>query len=137
MGITMTQHEDWTECAACGERLAQARTEAEAALPCPVCSSTGRHIFASVAEVVTLRDGVGMKANRIGQKKPFVESISVPSHSRKLGKPVHHERLIDRDNDLYHEKVTEYESGNVIHEQKEPLSEHVGHGSDKKKAEAQ
>lgn len=133
----MTQSEDRTECAACGQRLAQARTEAEAALPCPACSSTGRNIFASVSEAVVLRDGVGMKAKRVGQKKPFVESISVPSHSRKLGKLVHHERLIDRDNDLYHERVTEYESGNTIHEQREPLSEHVGYGSDKKKPEAQ
>lgn len=90
-----------------------------------------------MTELVTLRDGIGMKAKRIGQKKPFVESISTPSHSRKLGKLVHHERLIDRDNDLYHEKVTDYESGNTIHEQKEPLSEHIGHGSDKSKREAQ
>ena len=133
----MTQGEDRTECAACGQRLAQARTEAEAALPCPACGSTGRNIFVSVTEAVVLRDGVGMKAKRVGQKKPFVESISVPSHSRKLGKLVHHERLIDRDNNLYHEKVTEYESGTTIHEQKEPLSEHVGHGSDRRKPEAQ
>lgn len=133
----MTHGEDRTDCANCGQRLAQARTEAEAALPCPVCGGTGRKIFASVTESVTLRDGIGMKAKRIGQKKPFVESISMPSNSRKLGKLVHHERLIDRDNDVYHEKVTDYESGNTIHEQKEALSEHIGHGSDKRKREAQ
>ena len=129
------QGEDRTECAGCGKRLAQALTlaEAEVTSPCPACGSTARSIFASVTESVVLRDGVGMKARRVGQKKPFVESISMPSHSRTLDKLVHHERLIDRDNNLYHEKVTEYESGNTIHEQQEPLSEHAGHGSDKKK----
>jgi phage FluMu protein Com len=137
LGITMTQGEDRTECAACGQRLAQARTEAEAALPCPACGSYERNLFASMAEAVVLRDGFSMKTKRVGQKKPFVESISVPSHSRKLGKLVQHDRLIDRDNDLYYEKVTEYESGNTLHEHKEPLSEHVGHGSDKKKFKTQ
>ena len=90
-------------------------------------------IFANIVEKVVLRVGVGMKAKRPGKKKPYVESISSPSMSSKLGKPVHHERLIDRDADYYHEKVTDYETGEIIHEQSEPLSKHVGHGSDKKK----
>jgi hypothetical protein len=121
-----------TECGDCGTSLAQARNEAEAALPCPACGSTRRNIFAEIVESVNLRDGIGMKAKRVGQKKPFVESLSVPSHSRSLGKLVHHERLIDRDKNLYYEKVSDYENGTVIHENKEPLSEHIGHGSDKK-----
>lgn len=132
----MTQSEDLTECASCGNQLSQVSTEAEYALPCPTCGSTGRNVFASVTESGVIRNGVIMKANRLGQKKPFFESISIPSHSRKLGKLVHHERLIDRDKDLYYEKVTEYESGNTIHEQNEPLSDHTGHGSDKKEPEA-
>jgi DNA-directed RNA polymerase subunit RPC12/RpoP len=121
------------ECGDCGAQLVQARTEAEVALPCPACGSTLRNIFVNVVESAVARDGIGMKAKRVGEKKPFVESLSLPSHSRSLGKLVHHERLIDRDNNLYLEKVTEYETGAVIHEQKEPLSEHVGYGSDKKR----
>jgi hypothetical protein len=70
-----------------------------------------------------------MKAKRPGQKKPYVETLSMPSHSRSRGKVVHHERLIDRDNNQYEEKVTDYETGEVIHRQVEPLSEHRGHGS--------
>ena len=135
LGVTIVPtNPNRTECGDCGMQLAQARTEAEAAAACPACGSTRRSIFVSVVEAAVGRDGMSMKAKRAGQKKPFVESVSIPSNSRSLGKLVHHERLIDRDNDLYHEKITEYESGNVIHEQKEPLSAHIGHGSAKKKA---
>ena len=125
--------EDRTECAHCGKRLVQARTVEEAGQPCPACGKTGRNVFVSTTESAVARDGLGMKAKRVGQKKPFVESLSMPSHSHKLDKLVHHERLIDRDNNLYHEKVTEYETGNTLHEQTQPLSEHVGHGSAKKR----
>lgn len=122
------------ECGNCGAHLAPATPETEAAQACPNCGSTRKNFFVSIVETLVLRDGLGMKARRVGQKKPFAESLSVTSASRSLGKLVHHERLIDRDNDLYHEKVTEYETGNVIHEKREPLSQHVGHGSAKKRA---
>jgi hypothetical protein len=122
-----------TECGNCAAPLQTARTEAEAATPCPSCGSTLRNVFVSIEETATARDGIGMKAKRAGQKKPFVESLSMPSRSRSLDKLVHHERLIDRDNDLYIEKVTEYETGKVIHQQTHALSEHIGHGSAKKK----
>ena len=87
----------------------------------------------TIVESVVARDGLGMKAKRPGQKKPYVESISTPSHSRCTGKVVHHERLIDRDNNRDEEKVTDYETGEIIHHQAEPLSEHFGHGSAKLK----
>jgi len=39
-------------------------------------------------------------------------------------------RLIDREKDLYEEKVVDPQSGTVIHHSKEPLSKHTGHGSE-------
>ena len=56
----------------------------------------------------------------------------MPSFSHRLGKLVLREQVIDRDNDVYFEKVTEYEDGSVIHHCEERLSEHQGHGSAKK-----
>lgn len=41
-------------------------------------------------------------------------------------------RLIDKDANRYFEKVTDPDTGQVLHECNEPLSEHRGHGSDKK-----
>ena len=79
-----------------------------------------------------------VKAKHSGDRKPHVELKIGPSHSHALSKPVDHTRLIDRGNDFYRETVTDYESGEVIHQTVEPLSEHVGHGSAKSnKSEAE
>ena len=43
------------------------------------------------------------------------------------------ERCIDKDNNHYKEIVVDPETGEIIHQCEEPLSEHRGHGSDKKK----
>lgn len=72
-----------------------------------------------------------MKAKRKEEKKPYVEAMDVPDHSTSRKKIVRRERLIDRDNDVYKERVSDYESGEVIHECEEPLSQHVNHGSAK------
>jgi hypothetical protein len=85
-----------------------------------------------IVESVTLRDGLGMKAKRPGEKRPHIETKAVPDHSKSRDKIVHREQIIDRENDRYFERVTDYESGEVIHECKEPLSQHLGHGADKK-----
>lgn len=38
---------------------------------------------------------------------------------------------IDRENDWYEETVTNPDTGEVVHHQAEPLSDHTGHGSAK------
>ncbi len=43
------------------------------------------------------------------------------------------EQVLDRDDDRYREKVTMQGSGEIIHQVDERLSEHKGHGSDKKR----
>lgn len=104
--------------------------------PCPACGSARRTCNAEVAEAVTVRDGLGFKAKRPGARRPFIETKSVPSQSHRLGKLVHRETLIDRDNDYYRETVTDYETGEVIHHDAEPLSDHFGHGDAKFKKPA-
>ena len=100
--------------------------------PCESCGSTKRNYHVFIVESVTLRDGLGMKAKRPGEKRPHIETKAVPDHSKSRDKIVHREQIIDRENDRYFERVTDYESGEVIHECKEPLSQHLGHGADKK-----
>ena len=121
-------------CSDCGAALTDARPSDELAqrAPCASCGGTKRTYHVFVIESVPLRDGLAMKAKRPGDKRPYVESKAVPDHSRKLEKLVHLERIVDRDNDRYFERVTDYESGEVIRECDEPLSQHLGHGSDKK-----
>ena len=127
-------------CSQCNHPLPDARTEQEAEAftkqPCPSCGSFGRTLDVNMVETLAMRDFCGMKLKRQGEKKFAVEDVSRPDFNRDRGKNVHLQRLIDRDNDLYHERITDLESGEVIHEQREPLSEHRGHGAARKKPES-
>lgn len=133
LALIMSETGSSTVCGECGAPIEETLDTPEARNPCSKCGGTKRSINVSITESVTARDGIGLKANRPGQKKPYVEAKSGPSHSQRLGKLVEHERLIDRDNDRYSEKVTDYETGEIHHQCDEPLSKHVDHGSAKKK----
>jgi hypothetical protein len=87
----------------------------------------------NIVENLLAVDGYGAIGKRPGKKKPFVEEMSMPEYSYSKGKIVHKYRLIDRDNDKYAEKVSDYQSGEIIHQCEEPLTEHFGHRSAKHK----
>jgi hypothetical protein len=40
-------------------------------------------------------------------------------------------RIIDREKDLYKEVVKDPDTGEIVHECEEPLSQHIGHGTAK------
>lgn len=84
-----------------------------------------------VNEAIRVRDGLGNKAKHAGERKPFREEFDYPATQRSTGGPTRHERLIDRDNDRYFERVVEEGTGRVLHETDHQLSEHKGHGSDR------
>lgn len=42
-------------------------------------------------------------------------------------------RLFDKESDIYEEVVIDPDTGDVIHQNKEPLTKHQGHGSAKQK----
>ena len=97
----------------------------------------GRTFNGFIEETIILRDGLGVKAKRPGESCPYVEDKAMPSFSHRLGKHVLREQVIDRDNNRYFEKVTDYDSGEVIHQNEEPRSDHRGHGSAKVKKDAE
>lgn len=130
----MTEFHVVTFCADCQSPLNTSEDTPERRAPCPKCGSTRQsHDLSADLEGSGARIGMGIKAKHLGQKKPHVELKIGPSHSHKLNKPVEHERLIDRANDRYFEKITDYELGEVIHHCEEPLSQHQGHGNAKPK----
>ncbi|MDP1659132.1 MAG: hypothetical protein Q8L73_07240 [Methylotenera sp.] len=118
-------------CSDCGTEICSANDTENYRTPCSNCGGGKRAIGVSVSEKVVARDFIGVKVKRAGQKRPYIEDISKPSYSYSREKNVHRQTLIDRDNDKYSEKVTDFESGEVIHQNQEPLSEHIGHGSAK------
>ena len=72
------------------------------------------------------------KEKKKGVKKTVREKVMGDDYSRKLERNVNLKRIIDRENDDYLEKVTDPQTGETIHYCHEPLSEHIGHGSDRK-----
>lgn len=66
-----------------------------------------------------------------GFGKPAREQI-VGSEMSASGRLVHKERHWDKQSDWYFERITNIQTGEIIHECEEPLSEHRGHGAAKK-----
>lgn len=64
-------------------------------------------------------------------KKPIKEFMDGDEYSDRLKKFVDKKREIDRESDTYYEKVTDKETGEIIHEAQETLTDHYGHGSAK------
>lgn len=118
-------------CADCGEPMPQSAVDRQ---PCARCGSTKLRADTPAAGPFGMRSGVTVSVKNPDLKGVAVKVIAVPSPSFDLGGlPAHREQVIDRDNDKYFERVTDYATGEVLHECEEPLSKHVGHGSAKKK----
>ena len=100
---------------------------------CPGCGAT---IYqAKVVETIEAYDGhkaLGVRAGMSRTKGWFVRSESIPKPQVSRGGAMARvDRVYDRDNDRYKEKVVDCKTGELIHEDEEKLSEHRGHGSDK------
>ncbi len=76
---------------------------------------------------------IGYSLKKEGIKKPIVESIHRLETQVSTGRLVEKSRLIDRGSDRYVEHVVDDTTRETIHCSEEPLSEHQGHGSAKKK----
>ena len=122
------------KCGTCGEELKEpTNLTPENRTPCPKCGSLIRNYSAEIQDSMRLLDKFGMKAKRGGKGKPFIETVNGDDLHKKTGKWNHIERVIDRETDSYSETITDLDTGLIIHQCQEPLSEHKNHGSAKKK----
>jgi hypothetical protein len=119
------------KCSSCGGEI-QGRDEPRC--PCLTCGSTNRIISVTVEEYLSVYDGLAFR--QTGQKQEGKRGIVAEGFVKyvgsKLAALVRHERSINRRDNRYFEKVSDAETGKVIHECSEPLSQHQGHGSAKK-----
>jgi hypothetical protein len=129
----MADYSDETRCSVCGELIDESMDTLEARAPCKKCGSTKWVLEVSQHSAAVARDGYGVKGMRPSERRPFIEDKSGPDYSWSLGKLVHREMVIDRDNDQYAERVTDYESGETIHHCDHALSDHQGRGDAKRK----
>ena len=121
-------------CSQCGSILTDSGNEANRQ-PCPTCGSTSRTFHVHIEEKVGFFGSLGLKQKRKGKKKPIFEEISGTTIRELDGTLVKKVRVIDREKNTYLERICDKKTGEVIHECMETLSDHKGHGSDKKKVE--
>jgi hypothetical protein len=97
-----------------------------------------RQFFVEMVEAAEALDSLRMRGYRAGMSRTKGLSIDtsnafVPQRNRgdALAEVV---RIIDRYRDWYTETVTMRDTGEVIHHCSEPLSQHTGHGSNRRKS---
>lgn len=127
------------KCTRCGRETGETEKQINSApKPCPYCGSIEKTVKICVHEKVTLnlkkriRGKVKNDSYRSKDKlrREFIRGDELHKKSGKWNKKV---REIDKDNDLYKEVIVDPETGEIIHECEEPLSEHINHGSAKNK----
>ncbi len=100
---------------------------------CPKCGSDLRTVNISATLEGKSHLFIGYTLKKEGLKKPVVESIHRLETQKSTGRIMEKSRLIDLENDQYIEHVVDNITRETIHRCEEPLSEHKGHGSAKKK----
>jgi hypothetical protein len=122
------------KCGECGEVVSG--TSADDSVPCPKCGSKGRHFEITVSDSLQMHSQVNIKARYGNAGRPYLESKAGDDLFRKTGEWNSLERVIDRENDLYKEVISNPQTGEVIRHCEEPLSQHQSHGSAKVNSES-
>jgi len=121
-------------CGACGDELEDVPlTARELRTPCPRCGDTRRIFNVGIAATLEARGDLGFAHKVPDDKKPIAWGKHGHSLTKSTGRWAVRTRLFDRRNNTYHERIVEKETGKVLHECDEPLTDHVGHGSAKEK----
>jgi len=112
-------------CGDCGKRLSEGNKV------CPKCGSKRKHYKMKFEEKINLHHQTSGKVKKKGLEKPIQEFKAGNHLYKKTGKWYHRKMNIDRGKDYYEEVVTDKATGKIVHQCKEPLSKHKGHGSAK------
>lgn len=98
---------------------------------CPNCGSISK-VFLNQ---LNLQLRIYMRWRMYGKKvgKRIFDLIFGHELFKKENRMVKKSRLIDKENNWYEETIVDPKTGDVIHETKEKLSDHYGHGSAKPK----
>lgn len=114
-------------CANCDADLSAGSDEP----PCPYCGSEERNLFVHVQEEVQIGESVAGTVRKQGASgRPAQHFQSRDDFKHSSQEWVRLERLINREDDRYYEKIVD-KNGNVIREVDEPLSQHRGRGAAK------
>lgn len=96
---------------------------------CPRCRALARLFSISISETLTLHSSLAWKAKHGGRGKPFHEGKVGDEQHRDSGEWRRLARSIDREGDRYRERITRPNGEIIIRDVDEPLREHRGHES--------
>lgn len=117
-----------TFCFACRTLLAEVG-ETKPKGPCPKCGNATRVSYLPGEEFELVVDGFSTRSRSPFGGRWFYKSQELHSVFRRTGANHFVQRVIDRDRNEYHERVIDVETGEVVREVHEPLSDHTGRGS--------
>ncbi len=103
--------------------------------PCPSCCSLTRRIDVQIEETLFIGESMRGKVRHEGGGRPHIEVKTETEVYRETGEVRHVERSLDREKDLYQETITNPKTGQVVTKVKEPLTDHQGHGSARRRKE--
>ncbi len=117
------------QCLECNHKLTAKKTI------CPKCNTKKRKVYLKLRDSITIYNNLRTKTRKdIGGKTKITEEQKIgDDYHRKTKKWNFLHRIIDRLNDRYYEVIKDRNTGKVIEETEEKLSEHQGHGSAKYK----
>jgi hypothetical protein len=134
----MSKQTTVVKCQQCRKVLGEpSDTPLQRRTPCPECGSIARRVEKEITSTSPTQSGIRAKG-RVGLpgqpgSKPWLKMMSEPSWFRDGKKWVHREKIEDSRNNRYSETVTDPDTGEIIHHHEEPLTDHRGYGSAKKK----
>jgi hypothetical protein len=110
-------------CQHCGTELPPSHTG-----PCPKCGKSGKRCEVKMVTSIGISSRVNLRARNkekgFKKYKKQIEQGQYVSGDPNLKKGVNLERVIDKGKDEYHEVIKNAETGEIIHEVHEPLSQH-------------
>ncbi len=98
---------------------------------CFNCGSKYKRIILQLHDKLRIVEQLNMRVKDFNTKKTVIKSVVGDDFSVGKNKYVHKERVINKRDDKYFETVKDKETGEIIHNCDEKLSEHKGHGSAK------
>lgn len=112
--------EVWARCGECGTELKQGDTQ------CPKCGSTKKAYEREASVTVGVKVGTKATQKRIGFHRFMKQMVSrwKPSVDPRLPNGVQEETVKDKEKDWYDQVVRDAKTGEITHEEHEPLSQH-------------
>jgi hypothetical protein len=99
---------------------------------CPHCGSRARKFAQSTGGEIAPVGNLKSRGFRANASKWFIEVIKGADWSVGLKRWARKLRTIDKEHDLYSERVVDPLTGEILHDVSEPLSRHTDHGSARK-----